>query len=180
MKTEKTIWITQTAIFLALLIVLQTWSASLANTLVTGSIVNMLLIVSTMTCGYSSALAVSIVSPILAKFIGIGPLWSLIPFVILGNCTLVLLWYFIGNSHVKPNLLKGSLCLIVGSFAKFLVLYLGIVKLAVPLLLNLPQKQAMMISSMFSLSQLLTAILGGILALLVIPSLEKVVKRKAD
>ena len=51
MNKEKTLWITRTAIFVALLVVLQAATAALGNTIITGSVVNMLLVVSVMTCG---------------------------------------------------------------------------------------------------------------------------------
>ena len=62
------LWITRTAIFIALLIVLQAATATLVNTLITG----------VMTCKLASGLSVAAVSPVMAIFIGIGPLWDLI------------------------------------------------------------------------------------------------------
>lgn len=85
MNKERTLWITRTAIFVALLVVLQAATAALGNTIITGSVVNMLLVVSVMTCGMMSGLCVSVISPIMAKLIGIGPLWSLISFIAAGN-----------------------------------------------------------------------------------------------
>lgn len=79
MNQEKTLWITRTAIFVALLVVLQAATAALGNTIITGAVVNMLLVVSVMTCGMMSGLCVAVISPIMAKLIGIGPLWSLEP-----------------------------------------------------------------------------------------------------
>ncbi len=43
---EKTLWITRTAVFLALLVVMQAVTAPLGNTIVTGTLVNALLAVS--------------------------------------------------------------------------------------------------------------------------------------
>ena len=98
MNNKNTIrWITRTAVFIALLIVLQMATAPLGNILITGSIVNLLLIISVMTCGLASGLSVAVISPVMAKLLGIGPLWSLIPFIAAGNIVLVLLWHFIGN-----------------------------------------------------------------------------------
>lgn len=51
MSKEKTLWITRTAVFIALLVVLQATTAALGSTIITGAVVNMLLIVSVMTCG---------------------------------------------------------------------------------------------------------------------------------
>ena len=164
---HNTLWLTNTAVFIALLIALQAVTMPLGNPLITGSIVNMLLIISVMVCGLSSGVCVAILSPVAAKFFGIGPLTSLIPFIMMGNLILVLIWYFLGNHK------KHYIALFGGAFAKYLVLYIGIVKFAIPVLLNLPEKQASIISNMFSISQLMTALLGGILALLVYPRLKK-------
>ena len=170
-------WITRTAIFVALLVVVQAATASLGNTIVTGSLVNLLLIVSGMTCGTGSGLTVAVLSPVLAKLIGIGPLWSLIPFIMLGNAVLVLVWRWLGNKNIGGQTVSYIIALVCGAVAKFLVLYLGIVKIAVPLLLNLPEKQAAVISGMFSIPQLITASIGGVLALLLLPALKKMLNK---
>lgn len=73
---KKTLWITRTAALTALLVVLQASTAALGSTLVTGTVVNLLLIISVMTCGAASGLSVAVLSPVLAKLIGIGPLWA--------------------------------------------------------------------------------------------------------
>ncbi len=49
------LWITQTAIFIALLIVLLIITAPFGNIIVTELIVNMLLMISVMACGFMSA-----------------------------------------------------------------------------------------------------------------------------
>ena len=58
---ERILWITHTAIFIALLIVLQATTAVLGNIIITGTIVNLLLIVSVMTCGLSSGITVAVI-----------------------------------------------------------------------------------------------------------------------
>ena len=160
---EKTLWITRTAVFIALLIVVQAVTAPLGNTLVTGTLVNALLIVSVMTCGAMSGATVAVVSPIMAKMVGIGPLWGLIPFIALGNIVLVLVWHFLGNRHMGTWYASGTAALAAAALAKFLTLYVGITRVAVPLLLRLPE--ALVVSGMFSVPQLITALLGGVVAL---------------
>ena len=91
------LWITHSAMFIALLVILQALTAPLGNMFVTGSIVNMLLIISVKICGLSSGLTVAIISPIMAKVFGIGPLWSLIPFIALGNLSLTLIWHYLAD-----------------------------------------------------------------------------------
>ena len=173
---QRILWITRTAVFIALLVVWQAASAPLGNTLITGSIVNLLLIVSVMTCGLASGLTVASVSSFMAKLLGIGPLWSLIPFMIAGNVTLVLLWHFIGNRNMGGKRYMAYItALIVAAISKFLVLYIGIVRIAIPILLGLPEQQAAAITSIFSVSQLFTASVGGALAFVLIPRLKKAI-----
>ena len=175
---EKTLWITRTAVMIALLIVMQAATAPLGSTLVTGSIVNLLLIVAVMIGGLASGLLVAALSPVIAKLMGIGPLWELIPFIAVGNMVLVLLWHIIGNRNLKNKLAAPIIALVTAAVAKFAVLYLGIVVIAIPLLLNLPEKQAVVISSMFSYPQLITATIGGVLALTILPVLKKALRPK--
>lgn len=170
---EKTLWITRTAVFIALLIVVQAVTAPLGNTLVTGTLVNALLIVSVMTCGAMSGATVAVVSPIMAKMVGIGPLWGLIPFIALGNIVLVLVWHFLGNRHMGTWYASGTAALAAAALAKFLTLYVGITRVAVPVLLRLPEPQASVVSGMFSLPQLITALLGGVVALPVIHAVRR-------
>ena len=68
------------------------------------------------------------------------------------------------------------IALAAAATAKFLALYLGIVQIAVPFLLRLPAPQAAVISNMFSIPQLLTALLGGGIALLVLTPLKKAIQ----
>lgn len=173
---KRTLWITRTAVFIALLIVLQAATAPLGNVFITGSMVNMLLIVSVMTCGLSSGISVGVVSPVIAKLIGIGPLWFLIPFIAAGNVILVLLWHFIGDRESKQKYAAYIAALIAAAAGKFCVLYVGIVKIAVPLLLNLPEQQAKVISNMFSVTQFITALIGGIIAVMVLQPLKKAIR----
>jgi hypothetical protein len=173
---KKILWITQTAVFIALLIVLQAATAPLGNILITGTIVNLLLIVSVMTCGLASGLSVAVISPVMAKLIGIGPLWILIPFIAAGNIALVLLWHFIGNRKAEHKYAAYIPALAAAAIVKFLVLYIGIVKLAVPMFLGLPAQQASVVSHMFSVPQLITALAGGVIAAVILPTLKRAVR----
>jgi hypothetical protein len=173
---RKILWVTRTAILIALLIVLQIATAPLGNQLVTGSLVNLLLIVSVMTCGLATGLSAAVVSPVTAKFLGHGPLWALIPFIAAGNVMLVLLWHFIGNRSMGGKKRAAYIAaLISAAVAKFLVLYIGIVQIAIPVFLGLPEPQSAVISKMFSIPQLVTALLGGALAVALFPRLKRII-----
>ncbi|MDR2649982.1 MAG: hypothetical protein LBB94_09760 [Clostridiales bacterium] len=169
-------WITQSALFIALLIVAQALTARFGQ-VITGSLVNLILIVSTMTCGLPVGIAVALVSPILAKLFGIGPLWTIIPFIMAGNTVLVSLWRYIGAIKGLSQIAAYIAALVTGAVAKFIVLYIGIVRIAVPFMLNLPEKQAATISGMFSLPQLLTAAAGGAVAVIILPLAQRAVRR---
>ena len=173
---RQTVWITRTSVFLALLIVLQAATTPLGNTLVTGSVVNMLLILSVMLLGLPSGTVIGVLSPVLAKLLGIGPLWSLIPFIIAGNLSLILVWHFAGRKAAGGNKKFIYAAWLGAAAAKFAVLYLGIVRFAVPVLLKMPKKQAAVVSAMFSYPQLATALAGGLAAAGMLPVLRRALK----
>ncbi len=175
---DRILWITRTAVFVALLVAWQAATAPLGQSMVTGCVVNLLLITSVMLCGRPSGITVAVLSPVMAKLINIGPLWSIIPFIILGNITIMLVWHFIGNKNAKHRAIPIVVALICAAVAKFLVLYVGIVLVAIPLFLGLPPQQAAVVSYMFSLPQLFTAIVGGALAAVLLPVLRKAVPKK--
>lgn len=170
---KKVIWITQTGVLVALLIVSQMVTASFGNTLITGSIVNLILIVSVMLCGVCTGTCVAVVSPVFAKFFGIGPLWSLIPFIAIGNIVIVMIWHLIGNKKGVNKLTKYAIACVVGAAFKCLTLYLLISQYAVPIMLQLPEPQASVISATFSTPQLITALIGGGIAIIIVPILKK-------
>ena len=197
---EKIPWITRTTIFIALLIVVQ--AAPLENRIITGSIVNFLLIVSVMTCGLASGISVAVIFPVMAKFFGIGPFWVLTPFIVAGNIVFVILWHFVGNGIVGPkytpvplfsvffhpdfigNRNMGSkyyafiMALLAAAVAKALVLHIGIVKIAVPVILGFPESQAAAISNTYSIPELFTAQFGGIFAIFTLPTIKKFIRGK--
>ncbi|NLK38778.1 MAG: ECF transporter S component [Clostridiales bacterium] len=174
---KRVLWITTTAVFIALLIGAQAATASMSQ-FVTGSLVNLILITSVMISGPASGLTVAFLSPVLAKLVGIGPpVWILIPFIMAGNMTLVIIWYLIGKRRVADRYLMRIVALVTAAVCKFLVLYLGIVKLAVPLLANLPPKMATAVTASFSWPQLVTALIGGAVAYVILPVIEMAVTK---
>lgn len=165
----------RTAIFLALLIAVQFVTRSMGQ-YVTGSLVNLILIASGLMCGLWGGLAVAVLSPICAFFIGIGPAFpQVVPAVALGNAVLVLLWVLIAGAKNAP-IARQAIALVVAAVAKFLTLYLVIVKWLVPMVLTLNEKQMAVLSASFSFPQLITAVIGGVLAMLLVPPLRRVLK----
>lgn len=177
--TNKIRWITRTALCIALLVVMQLTTAPLGNTLITGSLVNMMLVISVIIMGLWSGIAVSFLSPIFASFLGIAPPFPIIiPFIGLGNAALVVVWHLLAHKVIWKQNASYALALVLGAFAKFIVLYIGVAVILVPMVLQLPEPQASVISGIFSIPQLVTALAGGVIALCVLPVLKKAVFAK--
>lgn len=175
---RKALWITQTAILLALLIAVQVVTAGFGNTFITGSLVNLVLIVSVMIAGLTSGLAVALLSPLFAYFFGIGPIfWQIVVCIAIGNALLVLCWSLIAGRKRENSLTIYLVATIIAAFFKFIFLYFSIVKLVVPVILQIPAPQAKIVSAAFSYPQLITAIIGGILATMIVPILTKALQR---
>ena len=111
MNRSHALWITQTAVLIALLVSTQAATSAfipvpLVRQLVTGSVVNMLLITSVMAASFSTGLTVGIVSPVFASLLAIVPgwQWPLLPVLMLGNASIVTVWHVtrnkIGRAHV--------------------------------------------------------------------------------
>ena len=174
-KSVDVLWITRTAVFIAILIVVQFFTAQFGNTLITGSLVNMLLILSVMTCGIHTGLTVAALSPIFAKLIGVGPFWTIIPFIIVGNIVLVTIWQKIGCKEKPNRYASWIIALVAAAVIKFLIIFFGVTKLTIPIILDLPDPQASVMSAAFSFPQLITACIGGVLAIALLPTLKKVI-----
>ncbi len=161
--------ITRTAILIALLVALQAATRPLANQFVTGSCVNLVLAVAAMLCGSLSGLIVAVISPFFAYLLGISPQIWLAPAIALGNAAYVLIIALLGSriSGVKG----GAAGVVAAAVCKFVVLYLVVVRLFIPLG-NLPAK----VAAQFSWPQLVTALIGGFLALAIVPTIKKALK----
>lgn len=184
---KKTLWLTETAVMLALLITLQALTKPLGQ-LVTGSCVNAVLAIAVLLIGMSSGITVAVISPVCAYLFRIAPNFVTVLPIMIGNvCFVVLLRLIAGKSH-KP-VWKQPVALISAAGVKFGVLYLLVVKvicgvasgallgkklgdivvLAPPMLKLLP--------TMFAWPQLFTALIGGAVALLIAPVLRKALHR---
>lgn len=177
MKTKQ---ITTTALLLALCIA----SQFLKNTSVyiTGPIINCILIIAAVFCGLLSGAILSIVTPLTSWLITGSPLMSAIPAIVpcimAGNFLLVLMvWLFICKKSGNKDLLCGILA---GSLIKSAFMGLTISLLILPLLgpstaLPAPALAAARIT--FSLTQLITALIGGAIALVIVPTLRHAVEQ---
>lgn len=169
---KKTLWITQTAVLTALLVLLQTITKA-GGQLLTGSCVNAVLAIAVLFSGLWSGVTVAAVSPFFAFLLGIGPqLLPIVPAIAMGNLAYVLLWHFLFDKQLWR---QGS-SLLLAATGKFLVLYLLVVQLLCRIL-PLAEKQVATFTAMFSWPQLVTALIGGGIALLIVPILRKAFRR---
>jgi len=174
-KHEKVVWITRTAVLIALTVALQALTLQLGNTIITGSIVNLMLIIAVMTCGLFTGLSVAAVTPIIAALLGILPTWLYIPFIAIGNMVLVSAWHFFDNSKIANQYISYGIALIVGALAKFSVIHFGIVWFLMGIrTFNI----AALMANPLSIPQLITAATGGVCAIILLPSLLKAIKQR--
>lgn len=179
---RKTLWLTRTALMLALLIALQAVTKPLGQ-LVTGSCVNGILAMSSLLCGTASGLTVALLSPVCAYLLGIAPQILTVPAIMVGNSVLVLLMGLLARKW--KTILSRILLWLVPSGAKAAVLY-GLVKgilcgLAAPLLTGkglLSQAMLAALPTQFAWPQLVTALIGSGVAILLAPAVEKAVRKE--
>ena len=180
MANKKTIWITRTGVLLALLLALQ-WATlgtrAFAGQYITGSLVNCVLAVSALTAGLSSGLVIALLSPIFAYLLGIAPQLVVVPAIMAGNCALVLVLWAVGRGDAP--MWRKAVAVVLAAVCKVVVLYLLVVQVicgvgasfllgqsffGAPVLLQ-PMIQALPLT--FSWPQLITALIGGTLGVLV-------------
>ncbi len=178
---KKIRWITETAVLLALLVCLQAVTKSFGQ-IVTGSCVNTVLAVAAMLVGTSSGITIALISPVLAYLLGIAPQLVTVPAIMAGNAVFVVLLSGIAG---KNKALGGQVAgWLIAAIAKFATLYLLVVKIicgiaSAPLLESGVLKAPMLekLPAMFALPQLITALIGGAIALAITPVLRKALKR---
>lgn len=141
------------------------------NQLITGSLVNMTLILLTLQIGLFPAITSGIVSSILAMFLQIGPIFpQLVLFIAISNIILVTVIYFFSYLSKKTtnkkiyNVILLFLSIIIAACFKFIFLKFTI-PFSFKLINNISVIQTNVLSFMFSWPQLFTALTGGFLAL---------------
>lgn len=176
---KKILRITETAALLAMLIVLQ-WVTKPLGQIVTGSCVNTVLAVSVLLVGLGSGMTVALVSPVCAYLLGIAPNLVAVPAIMAGNAVFVLLLKLLAG---KP-LWRKLAAWLAAAAGKFAVLYaLVVVLICGPLSGTLMEAGLMkkpmiaVMTASFSWPQLITALIGGGLALTLVPILKKATRK---
>lgn len=176
---KKILWVTETAAMLALLVTLQ-WVTKPLGQLVTGSCVNGVLAVTALMTGLSGGLAVALVSPVMAYLLGIAPNLATVPAIMVGNALFVTLWSLLDGKKlwrkvtawlvaaaVKFGVLYALVTFVICGVAADALLAQGVLK--APMLKALP--------ATFGIPQLITALIGGAVAALIVPLLKKALRR---
>ena len=172
---KKILWITQTAAMLALLVALQ-WATKPLGQLVTGSCVNAVLVVTVLMAGISSGMTVALISPVMAYLLGIAPNLATVPAIMVGNALFVTAWRlldgralwrkalaWISAAAIKFGALYALVVWVICGIAADALLAQGILK--APMLKALPAS--------FGITQLITALIGGAVAMVLVPPLKK-------
>ena len=154
-KGNTTRWLTRTAILLAVALVFQLGSFPQP---VTGPVINLVLYLSALITGMVSGIIIGLFTPLVASLTGILPaaLAPMIPFIVLGNVVLVIIFSLLKEKNI-------FLAVGLAAVAKFMLLA-G----AVEFLVDVPPG----VSRMMTFPQLLTALGGGVLAVIVYKALQ--------
>lgn len=177
MNNKTTKWIAYTAMGVALVVVAQFLGSRIPSIatifgpfsvqqLITGTLVNCILLVFTAQAGIASGAVVGVLSSILAAFFGISQM-VVTPMVAIGNALLCVVYGLLARRtawHIPA--------MVLGAVVKCAFLWL-----TVPMILataGLPEKQTAMLSIMFSWPQGVTALCGGLLSWPIIARLKKV------
>ena len=156
--------------------------------MVTGSCVNAVLAITVLVAGLYSGITVAVISPVFAFLLGIAPnIVTVLP-IMLGNvCYVALLWWIVGKR--RRFTWRQPVALVTAAGVKFGLLYLLVAEVicgvAAPALLGkkvgevvvLAPKMLEKLPAMFTWPQLITALVGGAVALLIVPVLKKALKR---
>ncbi len=149
-------WLARTAILLALTLAFQMMGLPQP---VTGPAVNAMLLLSGTYVGAFGGIVIGLLTPVIAFARGIlpPPLAPMIPFIMLGNAALVILYLFLRNMLGKKYIGCGA-AIICGAVVKFLIL-----SGAVRFIVSVPPP----VAKAMQIPQLFTAIVGGIVAVLI-------------
>lgn len=177
---KKSLWITQTAAMLALLIVLQ-WITKPLGQIVTGSCVNAVLAVTVLLCGMSGGVTVAVLSPVFAYILGIAPQLVTVPAIMAGNTAFVVVLRLAGGGKTVWRSVSAWLAAALCKFALLYVLVVVVIcGVAADFLLAQGLLKAQMLNALpatFAAPQLVTALIGGGLALLITPVLKKALRK---
>lgn len=159
------------AIMLALTLLVQ-WLTGLAGIqLLTGSFVNLFILITTLLCGLIGGIVVGLITPFLGFLLGFGgAVLALVPLISLANILLAAVFAFVSKlfkvseRHGVSYIVFTVIAVVAAAAVKFLFMYFVGAKLFMPYLLTIGTiKQPMMekLSQAWGTLQLFTALIGG-------------------
>lgn len=167
---NRTKFITRTALLLAVAIAFQLLGRVLGpyNNFIVGPVVNAVLIVAAAIAGFWSGVAIAVIAPLVSAFTNKAAIAPLVlafsPFIILGNVIIV------ASFHLLKK--KGKIAAIaIGAVLKSAFLYAAISLFTS--LVQMQPKVAVSLTNLFSWPQLVTALIGGAIALAVLAALGR-------
>ncbi|NLY43379.1 MAG: ECF transporter S component [Clostridiaceae bacterium] len=174
MKENNVQVLTRTAVLVALALVFQNLrmflGTSIYSQFIIGSLVNAVLIVAVGAVNVYSGIVVSVIAPIVAYLQGHLPLPIMIPVVAIGNALIVVVYHLVQKYNKYVGVISGSI-------VKALFLYLGVQMVLKIVKGTIPDaqftKMSAALSASFSWPQLVTALIGGFIALLVLRMLNR-------
>ncbi|MCR4434556.1 MAG: ECF transporter S component [Clostridiales bacterium] len=175
MKSVKVRFIARTAILAALTLVFQSLGRFVPlgpnSNFIVGPLVNACLLIATATVGVWGGIIIAAIAPVGSLLTTHSPIASFLlpfsPFVAAGNIVLVLCFYFL----LKKSKIAG---IILGAVLKFGVLFGSVSFFLV--VLKMAPKLAGTLYFLFGWPQLVTALVGGAIALIVLRALGKSVE----
>ncbi len=177
MNKAKIQFLTRTGVLLAVVVVVQMLGRFIPGTFsnfIVGPLVNMCLILAAMSAGIWGGVTIAVLAPFTSLINNHAPIAAALlpfaPFIALSNVILVVCVYYMYNKNMYVGVISGALL-------KFGFLY-G----AINLFLNLFDfpKFAEKLIAMFSWPQLITALIGGFIALPVVVQLKKYDKNRSS
>jgi hypothetical protein len=163
----------RSGLFLSIAIVFQLIGKNFpqVSQLLVGPAVNSVLLLTAYVCGTNYGIATAALTPILALLLGQFPalLASFIPFIMIGNAVYVLAFGVLKNK----TRIGEYIGVVVGSLLKFLFLYFSASKLVLLLGLGIPKKALPKLAIMMGVPQLITALFGGVITIIIIEILKR-------
>ncbi|MCX7885404.1 MAG: ECF transporter S component [Caloramator sp.] len=163
--------IIRSGLLLAFAIVFQAIGRNIpsVNQFIIGPVINAILLIATFMCGIWWGVAIGALTPWTAWILGQLPqaMGPFIPFIALGNAIYVVAFGILRH-YKKWGRVFGYLA---GSVLKYLFLYISALKLIYLFKINLPVKVSSKLAVMMGIPQLITALLGGAIALVLIEML---------
>lgn len=177
MKDKKTNIITRTGILLALTVVFQYTGRFIPlgpnSNFIVGPLVNACLLVSVVAAGIYGGLVIAVAAPLFAALTSSGPVAPFItvfsPFIAAGNFVLILMFYLLRNKNKWFGIIAGAVL-------KFIVIYSGL--LIMLGFREVPGNLQAVLKFMFGWPQIVTALIGGAIAIIVINALKGKIEQR--